>query len=402
MAASQTPQQVVVVGAGIVGAAIAYFLTLHDVQVTLLDASAPGEGTSRVSFAWLNAYGKSPFAYHQLNRRAMDLWHGFAARLGGDLDLTWGGELRWAVTAAGAQELAARARTLQAWGYPTRLIDVKTLRALEPELPVAQPTAVSYSRLDGHVEVTKAVQACLRAAVARGARCLPYTAATALALTRRGGTQVVEAVITHTGAFPCDAAVLACGADTPALAATAGVEVPLYHTFGATLLTSPLPRLFRTVAVLHSPRDRQPRLNVRQLADGRVMLQSNAGDNRSHGDRGATDAEAAQILAEAQALLPALAEARLAEVRRGRRPLPRDGFPIVGFAPTVPNLYLAVTHSGVTLAPLLGELAALEIAEGVRVAPLAPFRLERFGAPRVRPQPGSAAASTHIGRAPSE
>ena len=164
----------------------------------------------------------------------------------------------------------------------------------------------------------------------------------------------------------------------PSLAAFAGVELPVYHTFGATLLTQPIAPLFKTIAVLHSPRDRQPLVNFRQFADGTVMMQGGAPDNQQEGDRGSTDAEVAQIVADASAVLPALNGVTLKEVRRGRRPIPRDGKSIIGFSPTVPNLYVATTHSGVTLSPIIGEWAAIEIVEGARIDALQPFRIERF------------------------
>jgi glycine/D-amino acid oxidase-like deaminating enzyme len=50
----------------------------------------------------------------------------------------------------------------------------------------------------------------------------------------------------------------------------------------------------------------------------------------------------------------------------------------MGFTPEVPNLYVATTHSGVTLTPIIGEFAAIEIAEGARIDLLQPFRVERF------------------------
>jgi len=59
--------------------------------------------------------------------------------------------------------------------------------------------------------------------------------------------------------------------------------------------------------------------------------------------------------------------------------LPQDEFPILGFADSCPNLYIAATHSGVTLAPIIGQFAALEILDGARVEMLAPYRLSRFG-----------------------
>ena len=59
-------------------------------------------------------------------------------------------------------------------------------------------------------------------------------------------------------------------------------------------------------------------------------------------------------------------------------PMPLDGFPILGYTKTVPNLYIALMHSGVTLAPLVGEMATLEILDGTRVDWFNPYRLERL------------------------
>ena len=62
----------------------------------------------------------------------------------------------------------------------------------------------------------------------------------------------------------------------------------------------------------------------------------------------------------------------------GLRPLPKDGQPIIGFPRRRRDIYLTVMHSGITLGPLVGRLAASEILDGVQVDPLAPHRLERF------------------------
>ena len=369
---------VVVVGAGILGASIAYHLTLHGARVSVVDAGQPGEGATRVAFAWLNAYGKTPFSYHDLNRRSIDMWGGFANRLG--IDVTWGGELRWAVTADGAAALAAQAETLQAWGYPTRILDAAEVRQLEPDLLLDGFTAASYTYSDGHVDTAAVMRACLAAAYERGGVLRAGSAVTGVEIDRsRNGTARAEAVRVGDDVVPCDVVVLVGGADMPALAEMAGVQVPHYHTFGATLLTRPLPPLFKNIALLHSPRERQPLINLRQLPDGAAMIQSGALDNTQEGDRGATDAEVDQIAADARAVMPMLRDIEIAEVRRGRRPIPQDGRSIVGFAPEVGNVYVATTHSGITLTPLIGAFAAIEIAHGARIDLLAPFRPERFG-----------------------
>ncbi len=58
--------------------------------------------------------------------------------------------------------------------------------------------------------------------------------------------------------------------------------------------------------------------------------------------------------------------------------MPKDGFPVLGFSESAPDVYVAVMHSGITLAPLVGRLVASEILDGVQVEMLEPYRLSRF------------------------
>ena len=371
--------RVVVVGAGIVGASIAVHLTLRGAQVTIIDAGEPGQGSTKVSFAWLNAYSKSPFHYHDLNRRSLGMWSSWARRIEHPITITWGGELRWALTNEGATTLVTRARELQTWGYPTRILNARELKELEPNLPIGSMKTASFSHLEGHVDAVQATQACLARAQSLGAELMVNSPVSAWELDKTSfGRQQVEGVHVGETLISCDVVVLACGADTSDLADRAGVTLPLYHTSGITLVTEPIPPLFHSIAVLHSPRDRNPLVNFRQFPDGSVMIQSNSTERRDAGDRGQTAGEITQILEEATELLPALNRAEVREVRRGRRPIPENGEPIIGFTDALPNLYLATTHSGVTLAPIIGELAAIEIVNRVEVAWLEPFRLRRF------------------------
>ena len=84
------------------------------------------------------------------------------------------------------------------------------------------------------------------------------------------------------------------------------------------------------------------------------------------------------LLRAAAVFLPFLEGAPLAETTVGFRVLPEDEMPILGFAPGRPNLYVAAMHSGVTLAPLVGQHAATEILDGIAVEAFAPYRLSRF------------------------
>jgi len=220
------------------------------------------------------------------------------------------------------------------------------------------------------------VDASLAWASEHGAEVRAHTPAVGLRLTSAGdGRRRVEAVETAEGPIPCDVLVLAAGLGTPALAAQAGLEVPLKNSFGAVILTEPRPRLFQHTAVVQTARDLDCRVSLRQLPDGAVMLH---GLGTGEGSLGGTDAELALVMETAARFVPSLQAARVAEVRRDGRPVPRDGMPVLGFARAVPNLYLATTHNAITLAPVVGELAAIEILDGVEVDLLAPYRVERF------------------------
>ena len=85
-----------------------------------------------------------------------------------------------------------------------------------------------------------------------------------------------------------------------------------------------------------------------------------------------------RILTKIAGVLPAAKDARLERLTLGFRPLPTDDMPVVGAVPGAPDVYVTVTHSGVTLAPILGRYVTREIVDGERVEALAPYRPERF------------------------
>ncbi|MEM7117337.1 MAG: FAD-dependent oxidoreductase [Chloroflexota bacterium] len=373
-------QKIVIVGAGILGASVAFHLTQNGVtNITVIDAGEPGAGTSAVSFAWLNAFSKRPFHYHDLNRRSMDMWPRFVQQLGCPEAVTWGGNLLWAATPAGAEELMAQAETLHQWGYPAKMISIAEAQALEPNLQMGEKgmesvTAVCHAYSEGHVETGTVIRACLEQAAAKGATIRTQTRV--LGFEQDEGR--LTAVHTTQGTLPADVVVLAVGADTPELGAMAGVDIPVYHTFGATLYTAPLPCIFQTVSSVHTAADTEMQVAFRQLPDGRLVFYGGSHGTAADRSLGQTDKEIAQVLTKARQFLPLLNDVEVAEIRRGRRPIPQDGFPIIGFAEAVPNLYLTTMHSGVTLSALVGNYAALEICKNVPIERLQQYRLERF------------------------
>ena len=369
-------KKIVIVGAGIIGATLAYHLSRRDgIDVTLLERDIPGAGASGHSFAWANAFGKDPREYHTLNRRSLDMWYRLAHQLGTDIGIHYGGEMRWENNPQRAAQLRERVRQIQTWGYPCRLITRDEMLSLEPHLHPGTVLAASLSEADIHIETDTFIDVCFRCA--REAEAIVYTQTSVTGFVMRDGN--IAAVKTTNGEFSCDVVVLASGVQTTELASLVQVHIPQQRSPGIVIETTPCAEVLRSVAVIHAPAmdEKHQHLHLRQLSDGRLRIGQgtqegiNRDDSQQHADA---------LLERAKAYLPAIADAKAIPTPVGYRPMPLDGFPVLGFTKAVPNLYIMLMHSGVTLAPLVGEMATLEIVDDVRVDWFASYRPERFGA----------------------
>lgn len=369
--------RVVVVGAGIVGASIAFHLSRRDAEVTVVDQGRPGAGASSHSFAYLNSFGKEPAFYHDLNSRSLDLWDRFARRLNADIGLRWGGQLKWVETGEAADQLRAQVVGRQRRGYAARMIEDAEMRHLEPELDPGHVAAAAISENDGHVDPPRVVQACLKHARAGGATVHLETQAKLLLTGDAGGRRSVRAVLTDGGEIECDVVVLAAGIGTTGLAKSVGMHVPQMESPGVVVKTEPVRQLLETVSVIYAPpvNAQRAEIHMRQYLDGAFMIGEGSQESLARND---SQDHADDLLARAAHYLPALRGSRAIAVPTGYRPMPVDGLPVLGFTDEVPNVYIALMHSGVTLAPLVGELSVIEIMDGVRVEMLDAYRIERF------------------------
>ena len=373
-------RSVVVIGAGIMGTTIAFRLAKRGLQVTIIDKGHPGHGASSHSFAWINAGAKEPIGYHDLNRRSLEMWPRFGSEIGDEGDprsvgLRWGGKVSWEVDPAAAGALVSRVRQLQSWGYPTRLIDARELQSLEPDLEPGRVAAAEYSPNEGQVEPQMVVDACLRRLGELGCEILMVTEVTEFEQARDGR---ILAVSTSTGAREVDTVVLAAGTGTTDLASLAGVKVPQAESPGVVIRTDPVPPLLQNIPVIYAPAlpDGRREIHMRQCAEGSFMIGEGDQESLAEDD---TLGHANDLLARASQYLPGLAGAEAVPVPVGWRPMPLDGYPVMGFATQAPNLYVALTHSGVTLAPALSQLAAQEICDRAPAeAVLGPYRPQRF------------------------
>jgi glycine/D-amino acid oxidase-like deaminating enzyme len=176
------------------------------------------------------------------------------------------------------------------------------------------------------------------------------------------------------GEVHADAVVNATGAEATSVAEMVGRELPL----------DVFPGLLVRVAVPGEPLRHlmhTPLINVRPDGPGYILMHHDSVDERLTDDfAGTEDPLCAELLERAQLVLPALGEVEVVEARFGMRPVPADGHSCVGALSEIPGYYEAVTHSGVTLGPLIGRLLAREILTGEIDPLIAPFRADRFPA----------------------
>jgi len=353
-------KQVVVVGAGIIGASIAWHLTAAGARVTVLDAMGGGGLATPNSFAWINASWGNPERYFRLRIRAMAEWRRLAADVP-RIPLAWTGGLCFDLPPA---ELEAYACEHSSWGYGIRRVDHAEAQRVEPKLANPPAFAIHIAE-EGAVEPRATAEILLEDATLRGARFEPRTSVTALV--EKAG--VVCGVISEAMRLPADEVVLAGGVATPTLAATAGIDVPLTAPAGLLVHSQPHGRLLNGLVMA-------PRLHMRQTAEGRIVSSADF----AGGDPGPDpEATAAALFSETNAMLRGAADLQLDFHTVGYRPMPADGFPIVGRPAGKSGLYLAVTHSGITLAPAIGRFVADEIMIGRRDPLLQPYGPDRFG-----------------------
>jgi len=365
--------RVLVIGAGVIGASTAYRLARGGAGVTLLDRGRIGGGTSATSFAWTNAHNKTPRAYHDLNVEGMRAHAALRAEFGGTPWWHGGGNV---VVAAGEEGAAVRRRIerLRAWDYAAEEITPARLHDLEPDIPdeVLRGATIAFFPDEGWIETTVYVHAMVQAAVAAGASVVEGTGVREI---RRTGDRVTGVRTDAGDVHAADVVVNCAGRWAGDLGASAGLGIPLAPNRSVLAITPPA--LTRLARVVHAPA-----CQIRPDGGGRVMVQADDVDDAvtASGASSPPADLAADLVRRAAALLPGLAGLNAESARLGIRAMPADGHSVVGPQGGVSGYYVVVTHSGVTLAPFLGAVAAEEILRGGTDARLASFRPDRFGA----------------------
>jgi glycine/D-amino acid oxidase-like deaminating enzyme len=363
----------IVIGGGLVGAAIAHGLRGQGLSTVLLDEGDIAHRASRGNFGlvWVQSKGLGAPWYQRWTRGSAGEWPALAAdlaaRTGIDTALSQPGGVHLCLSEAEFDDRAERMARMKAeagnHGYDYRMIRAPELRDM---LPGLGPTVVgaSWTPYDGHASPLALLQALHRAFTEAGGAYIPNAkVTTATAAPHDFHVQ------TGAGAFAAPRIVLAAGLGNAELAPIFGLNTPVRPQRGQILVTE------RARSILPIPTT-----TVRQTGEGTIML----GDSMEEVgfDTRQSPPVMAQIAQRAALSFPWIAELNVIRAWSALRVMAPDGLPIYDQSERCPGAFTANCHSGVTLAGAHARTLAPMIASGALDPMLAPFSARRFDVPR--------------------
>lgn len=365
---------VIVIGGGTVGAAIGYGLAVRRQKVLLLDGDDGDFRAARANFGlvWQQGKGMDMPAYQRLTRESVTRWPDFAAELeeatGIGLQYEHDGGLAFCL---GEGEFEKRKLQLQRLHNQLggeadwEMLDRAALAKLLPKVALGSDVAgASFGRRDGHANPLKLLAA-LHAGIARHDGTL-RSGATVREIARDGqglrvsfgGEQITAPKV-----------VIAAGLGSQALARQVGLEIPVRPQRGQVLVTERL-----------APFLPLPASGLRQTGEGTVMI--GATQEETGYDVSTTAEAAAKLSRKTVRIVPALADVALVRQWAGLRIMTPDSYPIYAQSPSHPGAFVALCHSGVTLAAVHAAQLAEAVMAGTLPVSLDPFHQRRFDVPQ--------------------
>ncbi len=363
--------KVIVVGGGIIGCAVAYYLQKAGASVVLLERGGIGGEASGAAAGMLiaPAAAAAPGPFRDLCLASLHIYPQTIAEVqaesGIDVECLKSGILVLAETPEMAPLIQAHAGRQDGSGRRTEWVEGEVLRLLEPALS-GHVVGAAYSPDEQHVNPGLMTQAFARTAQRLGADLRPGQ--TVSGFLGRGPR--LKGVRTGAGELMADAVVLAAGPWTGGLSGRLGTRFRTPPMRGQMIA-------YRSTAVRHAVWGDEGYLvpKARGFLFAGATVEDIGFRNRT------TVRGIASLRRMASGLVPGLRHAEVASTWAGLRPGSSDGWPVIGRLPKRENVYVAAGHfrNGILLAPITGKLVSQLVLEGRTDPLLAAFRAERFG-----------------------
>jgi D-hydroxyproline dehydrogenase subunit beta len=384
---------VVIIGAGVVGAACARSLSMAGQSVVVIDRGSPVAGTSASGEGNLLLSDKIAGDELRLAQYSLGLWPSVVLQMADELgpgfpslEFERKGGLVVATTESGAAPLIAFAEGQRSAGIDARPLDVADAIALEPDLNPGITAAVYYPQ-DAQVQPVIAAEAMLAVARRRGALVRPGTEVVSGI---RAADGRLTGVRTADGDIHCDSTILAAGPWSGEVASRLGVVLPVRPRRGMVLVTSRMPhRIFHKVydadyvgGVESSAADLQTSSVVESTAAGTVLIGSSR--QRIGFDDRLQVAVLTELADKALRLFPFLAGASAMRTYGGFRPYMPDHLPVIGADHRMPGLFHATGHEGAGIGLSVGTA---ELILAAVLGTHAPIDAAAFGTDRASLRP---------------
>ncbi len=358
---AQVAQKIIIIGAGIIGSTAAYQLQKCGASVTVVDAGMAR--ATDASFGWINASFFLNADHFRLRAEGIAAYQRLAQSL--SIPLRRAGCLMWDLSGDALRQCHDQ---LHDFGYKVQALDAKGFHAYEPSVSAPPDQSLRFSE-EAVANPTLLTHTLLAAAQALGAQVIGGVRVSGVDWQANGGVQVA----TDAGDMTADAVLLAAGTGSAKLCESLDIPLPMLKRPAYVVETNPLPPFLDHVLA-------SPIGEIRQRRDGRLIIPaavSHQADDTDHLTQSA--AAAADATIDRARTLFSNEDIHWSQVLRADRPVPADELPVIGYAQE--GLYVAVMHSGLTLAAITAELMAIEMLSGPTNQTntlLASFRPDRF------------------------
>ncbi len=353
-------KEAVVVGAGIIGSSVAYELSKRGVKVTLIDKNAPGSACSGSSFSWINAtYPKKPYSYNLFSQLGINAFHLMQREL--SLDIKWNGSLEWSSAMEDQEKLIESVNELKSYPKytPTSIIGYEKAKELEPYINFSGNENIIFSKTDGAIDPKDAISKMIDAIKKNGGSIL-YPCKFEEIIESNDSFSKIK---TSMGILKSQNVIFCNGVDIDNSFNKNFLKKPRP---GVIIKTKPQKNLINSVVY-------GPKIHAHQQSNGQLII----GEQITAPIRENPINHLKRINKHFKNMVKDASDLSPSEVLIGFRPIPKDDLPIIGRFKNK-SVYIAVMHSGISLAAIVGNLVTQEIVDEVDSLLLKDFRPSRF------------------------
>jgi glycine/D-amino acid oxidase-like deaminating enzyme len=370
--------EVVIIGAGIVGAMCAYYVNRAGLKAIVIDRGTVASGTTGAGEGNIMVSDKSPGPELELALKSRDMWFEVAQDLGNEFELVAKGGL--AVSRGDASSLFELSNSQSVAGVQTKRVGASEIQELEPFISKAIQNGVHYPQ-DAQCQPMLAAAHILRQLQRRGLEFIGHQEV--LKIERKSENLTVR---TSTLEIKSDFVVNAAGTWAGEIARLAGSELPIMPRRGFILVTAPLPKYVNHKVydsdyvdnVASSDADLQTSTVIEGTQSGTILI--GASRERVGFDKSISVSVIQRLARQATSLFPVLAGAQLLRVYNGFRPYSPDHLPVIGADSLIPGLYHCAGHegAGIGLSAGSGKVIAQLIKNETPIVNPEPFSPARF------------------------